>query len=92
MHEGAINDGIDDLERARRKFYEESSAESRASLLVGLGDALRIAKREDEAVNVYSEALRQPAHMNNFSAIQVAKQRLFDKRDPVRTNSRIYLP
>ncbi len=88
---GGFEEGICDLEQARRQFYSEQRTEGRGALLVALGDARRIVGREEDAKASYSEALRQPVHMDNFDAVNVAKNRLSERRGVISTPSDVYL-
>lgn len=87
---GAIDPGVHDLEQARRGFYQRQRAEGRGALLVALGDAYQLARRPEEARMAYSEAARQPSHMDNSSALQVARGRLSEGSPRISSPSQIY--
>lgn len=76
MRSGEKESGIVDLELARRKLYEDCITERRAALLVGLGDAYLLLDNIPAAKKTYKEAIRQPTHMDNQKAIEVAQRRL----------------
>jgi len=80
LRSGDLEAGIRILERARRSFYSEQRTERRAALLVALGDAYQLAGRADDAAGAYSEALRQPSHMDNHDALAIARAKLMGGR------------
>jgi hypothetical protein len=89
---GDLAGGTIDLEQARRAFYREQQSEGRAAVLVSQGDAYHLDGRRDEAHAIYGEALKQPAYMHNFAAIEAARQRLKAGNHPVSSAADIYVP
>jgi hypothetical protein len=89
--DGAIAEGIKQLEAARKAFYRDQRAEGRAAVLVGLGDAYQIAGRREDALAAYGEALRQPVHMDNAVSIKAAKLRLSEDGLIIRSLSEMHL-
>ena len=89
--DGAIPEGIRQLEAAVRAFYRDQRAEGRAAVLVGLGDAYQIAGRREDALAAYGKALRQPIHMDNAVSIKAAKLRLREDGLIIRSHSDIHL-
>jgi tetratricopeptide (TPR) repeat protein len=91
VRDGAIQEGIEQLEAARKAFYRDQRAEGRASVLVGLGDAYQISGRREDALAEYDKALRQPPHMDNAVSIKAAKLRLSADGFIIRSRSDIHL-
>ncbi len=74
-HDSADN-AITLVEKSRKAYWASSIAEGRAGVIVTLGDLYWSAGDRAEAKRKYSEALRQPVHMDNYQSIQIAKKRL----------------
>ncbi|MCK4820151.1 hypothetical protein KA005_30580 [bacterium] len=74
-HDSADN-AIALVEKSRKAYWTSSIAEGRAGVIVTLGDLYWSAGDRAEAKRKYSEALRQPVHMDNDQSIQIAKKRL----------------
>lgn len=80
------------LEKSRKSYWAAAATEGRASVMVSLGDAYWSIGERQKAEEMYREALRQPAYMDNQRAIAIGKRRLVKLLDRGVWKDQLYHP